>query len=240
MAKLRIHYLQHVPYEGIGCIDYWVQAKGHVLTSTKMYETPIVFPSTESFDWLIVLGGPLSVNDILHFPWLMDEKKFIEAAIKKNKVVIGFCLGAQLIANALNTPVKPNEQKEIGWFEVRLNDAAKQHDLFSHDLFSLFPESFTTFHWHGETFDLPKNATLLMSSTACPNQAFIYGKKTIGIQFHPEITQLGLKEMIQNMRDDLTGGEFVQTEEAINSQIELLTENQERMRLWLNKLSDVF
>lgn len=235
MAKHRIHYIQHVPYEGIGCIDYWVQAKGHVLTSTKMYEAPVVFPSTESFDWLIVLGGPLSVNDTLQFPWLMDEKKFIEAAIKKNKVVIGFCLGAQLIANALNTPVKPNKQKEIGWFEVRLNEAAKQHDLFR-----LFPESFTTFHWHGETFDLPKNATLLMSSAACHNQAFIYGKKTIGIQFHPEITQLGLKEMIQNMRDDLTGGEFVQTEDAINSQIELLTENQERMRLWLNKLSDVF
>jgi GMP synthase-like glutamine amidotransferase len=234
MSKLKIHYLQHVPYEGIGCIDYWAQAKGHVLTSTKLYEEQKIYPPLESFDWLIVLGGPMSVNETEKYPWMVDEKRFIESAIKKNKVVIGICLGSQLVANVLGAKVSPNEQKEIGWFDVQLTDAAKQSELFNS-----FPETFKTFHWHGETFDLPKHAALLMSSAACRHQAFLYGKRTIGLQFHPEVTQIGVKEMLQNHLHELGSGEYVQTQEEILEQSVLVTENHERMRMWLNKLSDI-
>lgn len=234
MAKLRIHYIQHVAYEGIGCIDYWAQAKGHVLTSTKIFEEPIIYPSLESFDWLIVMGGPMSVNDIENDYWMVPEKKFIESAIKKNKVVIGICLGSQLVANVLGAKVLPNEKKEIGWFNITLTEAAKQNVLFSS-----FPESFKTFHWHGETFEIPKHATLMMSSQACNHQAFLYGKRTIGLQFHLEATQSGIKDMMENHIHELGSEEYVQTADEINEQAFLVTENHERMRLWLNKLSDI-
>ncbi|MEO8150112.1 MAG: type 1 glutamine amidotransferase [Bacteroidia bacterium] len=234
MSKLKIHYIQHVPYEGIGCIDYWAQAKGHILTSTKIYEETKVYPPLESFDWLIVMGGPMSVNEPEKNPWMAEEKKFIHEAIKKNKVVIGICLGSQIVASVLGAKVSPNEKKEIGWFDVKLTDAAQQHDAFN-----MFPESFKTFHWHGETFDLPRHATLLMSSQACKHQAFIHGKRTIGLQFHLEATQAGIKDMIENHKHELGSDDFVQTEEQIMEQSNLVTENHERMRLWLNKLSDI-
>lgn len=234
MAKLKIHYIQHAPFEGIGCIDYWAQAKGHVLTSTKMYEEQKRYPTLENFDWLIIMGGPMSVNDLDKNPWMIEEKKFIESAIKKNKVVIGFCLGSQLIANVLGAKVYPNTKKETGWFNVQLTEAAKNHEAFS-----MFPETFTTFQWHGETFDIPKHATLLMSSEACTNQAFIYGKRTIALQFHPEATQVMIKEMIANGKDEIVEDDFIQTEEQILVQSNLITENHDRMRLWLNKLSDI-
>ena len=234
MAKLKIHCLQHVSYEGIGCIDYWSQVKGHTLTFTKLYETPVVFPSLDSFDWLIIMGGPLSVNDVENFPWLVEEKKFIESAIKKSKVVIGFCLGSQLISSALGAKVGPSAKKEIGWFDVSLTEEAKQHELFNG-----FADTFKTFHWHGDTFELPRHSKLLMSSAACKHQGFIYGKRTIALQFHPEVTQAGLKEMIANHSEELVVDEFVQTEEVILEQLNLVTDNHERMRIWLNKLQDV-
>ncbi len=234
MSKLKIHCLQHVPYEGIGCIDYWSQVKGHTLSFTKFFEAPVVYPALESFDWLIIMGGPLSVNDTEKLPWLIDEKKFIESAIKKNKVVIGFCLGSQLIANALGAKVISNNQNEIGWFDVSLTEDAKQHELFSS-----FPDVFKTFHWHGETFELPKHSKLLMTSAACKNQGFIYGKRTIGLQFHPEVTQAGVKDMIEHHRDELTDEATVQTEEEIVAQLNFISENHERMRVWLNKIQDV-
>ena len=234
MAKLKIHCLQHVSYEGIGCIDYWSQVKGHTLTFTKLYETPVVFPSLDSFDWLIIMGGPLSVNDVENFPWLVEEKKFIESSIKKSKVVIGFCLGSQLISSALGAKVGPSAKKEIGWFDVSLTEEAKQHELFNG-----FADTFKTFHWHGDTFELPRHSKLLMSSAACKHQGFIYGKRTIALQFHPEVTQAGLKEMIANHSEELVVDEFVQTEEVILEQLNLVTDNHERMRIWLNKLQDV-
>ena len=234
MSKLKIHYLQHVPYEGIGCIDYWAQAKGHVLTSTKLFEEEKIYPALENFDWLIVMGGPMSVNEIEKYPWMVEEKKFIESAIKKNKVIIGICLGSQLVANVLGAKINTNDKKEIGWFNVQLTDAARQHEAFS-----MFPEEFKTFHWHSETFELPKHATLLMGSETTRHQAFIHGKRTIGLQFHLEATQTGVKDMVENHKHEIGSGDFVQTKEQILEQVEMVTENHELMRLWLNKLSDL-
>lgn len=223
----------HVSYEDTGCIDYWIQAKGHSWSVTKFYEADPVLPAFENFDWLIIMGGPMSVHDIMRYPWLVAETKFIGTAIKKNKVVIGICLGSQLIAHALGAKIYSNK-KEVGWHPVQLS-----HEALEHQLFSFFPEEFNCFHWHGETFELPAHARLLMSSAACVNQAFIYGKRTLAFQFHMEITQAGLKEMIRNNAEDIVVQEHVQHEDEVLSNLHLIEQNHERMRLLLNKISQV-
>ena len=233
MAKLRIHFFQHVPFEGIGCIDFWAQAKGHVLSSTKFYQND-VYPNVDNIDWLIVMGGPMSANDIGQYQWLVEEKKFIDAAIKKNKVVIGICLGSQIIAQVLGAKVFKNEKKELGWFPVTLTDAAKNHPVFES-----FPEPFIPFHYHNDTFELPKHATLLMSSEACTNQAFVYGKRTFAFQFHAEVTSNGLTEMIENTNEEIIADDFIQDKKTIFDNTSHISVNHNIMRNMLNKIQEL-
>jgi len=209
---MRIHYLQHVPYEGLGAIAGWVETKGHTTTSTRFYrdEQP---PRVENFDLLIVMGGPMSVNDESAYKWLAREKALIAETIERGKPILGICLGSQLIADVLGTGgraggagVYKNRYKEIGWFPVELSN-------YGESLYvpGVFPSaSNMVFHWHSETFDLPRGAKLLASSEACVNQAYIYGEKVIGLQFHLEITEQSIKGMIENSYSDIENGLYVQ------------------------------
>jgi GMP synthase-like glutamine amidotransferase len=126
------------------------------------------------------------------------------------KYVLGICLGAQLIASAQGARVYKNPEKEIGWFPI---EAVPHEDP---SLFR-FPSSMRVFHWHGETFDLPPGATRLARSAACENQAFQIGRRTIGLQFHLETTPDSARTLIENCRDELAGGAYVQGEETILS-----------------------
>ena len=112
MHQLRIHYFKHVSFEGLASIQEWSTKNGHILTSTNFYLNENL-PHLDSIDWLIVMGGPMSVEDEKKFHWLSKEKIFIRKAIEKGKTVIGICLGAQLIAQILGAKVYPNKQKEI-------------------------------------------------------------------------------------------------------------------------------
>jgi GMP synthase (glutamine-hydrolysing) len=127
------------------------------------------------------MGGPMSANDNL--PGLTDELALIDRTLDLDLPLLGICLGSQLIARALGARVYRNEQLEIGWEPVWLTDAARGDPLFGG---IASPEMF--FHWHGETFDLPEGAEWLAYSDKCKHQAYRYGRKVYGIQFHPEIT----------------------------------------------------
>ena len=209
MNQLRIHYLQHVPFEGPGYIETWANSHPHTRSSTPLFED-CHLPSLDAFDWLVIMGGPMGVYEAAKFFWLKKEKEWILSAIEAGKTVIGICLGAQLIAAALGAKVYPNKQKEIGWFPVSLTAAAQTHALFKD-----FPHSFTVFHWHGDTFDLPNQALHLMQTGACANQAFIYQNKVIGLQFHLEAMPRNLRHMIDHGREELVPGNFVQTGDDI-------------------------
>jgi len=206
---MRAHYLQHVPFEGLGSIESWLQNAGYEISSTQFFDSWIL-PAIKDIDFLVVMGGPMSVNDETEYPWLLEEKQFIRSAIETGKPVLGICLGAQLIANAMGGKVLPNSVKEIGWFPI---EAVKSES----DSVFQFPKETEVFHWHGETFDLPKGAVQIAKSKGCINQAFQIGSTVIGLQFHLETTAISAQAIIENCKDELIEGEFVQTEAEILS-----------------------
>ena len=194
---MKIHYIQHVPFETIGCIAEWCNKQQHTVTGTHIYrQEPL--PSTDQFDWLIVMGGPMSTGDEQQHPWLADEKECISQAITQGKIVLGICLGAQLIAEALGASVYANPQKEIGWFPITFHAVAHQSPRFN-----FVPATLEVFHWHGDTFDMPPGAIHLASSIACPNQAFSYQERVIGLQFHLEMTREGIQAIVAHGADEL-------------------------------------
>jgi GMP synthase-like glutamine amidotransferase len=207
---MRAHYLQHVPFEGLGSIAPWLESAGYQITATKFYESASL-PDPEKFDLLIIMGGPMSVNEDDRFPWLRTEKQFIRHTIESGKAVLGICLGAQLIASALGESVYPNRRKEIGWFPIE-GIPPKQESTFC------FAPSLEVFHWHGETFDLPEGAVLLARSEACENQAFQLGQNIIGLQFHLETTPESARDLVTNCREELSPLKFVQPETVILDQ----------------------
>ena len=221
MKQLKIHYFQHASFEGLGNIKAWSLKNGHLLNSTKFYEDPGL-PDLADIDWLIIMGGPMGVYDDKKYRWLTVEKQFIKQAIEAGKTVIGICLGAQLIADVLGAKVFANKYKEIGWYPIELSLAAGKNKLFEG-----IDTPMTVFHWHGDTFDLPQNALHLASSEACQNQAFLYRRKVLGLQFHLEMSELTLKQMLENGKSELIEGKYIQSGQEMLNQQKLFENNKQ-------------
>jgi GMP synthase-like glutamine amidotransferase len=203
---MELHYLQHVPFEGLGFIEEWATSRKMQITGTRLYagEYP---PSPSDFDWLVIMGGPMGIHDHGEYPWLVEEKAFIRETIQAGKTVVGICLGAQLIADVLGTRVYPGPHKEIGWFPLRRAPEAPEW----------IPEELTAFHWHGDTFDLPEGAIRLASSAACQNQGFVYRDRVVGLQFHLESTNQSVEALIQNCGHELADAPYIQSDEQMRS-----------------------
>jgi GMP synthase-like glutamine amidotransferase len=199
---LRVHYLQHVPFEGLGSIGPWLTARRAQVSSTQLYAAPTLPPLAE-FDALIVMGGPMSVNDEQLLPWLEPEKRFVAAAIDAGKTVLGICLGAQLIAAARGAPVRANGAREIGWHPLeRVADSPFGH---------LVAPPGHAFHWHGETYALPAGAQRLARSAACEQQAFVLGDRVLGLQYHLEMTLSGAQALCTACAEELAPAPYVQS-----------------------------
>lgn len=214
---MRAHIFQHVSFEGPGSIDLWLHTRQAHVTTTRFYEQDVL-PALHDVDLFIIMGGPMSVNDEVALPWLLDEKRFIAEAIAAGKAVLGICLGAQLIASALGARVYPALQKEIGWFDI----VARPQSVGGNEkeLFRL-PETTRVFHWHGETFTLPDGAIRLAGSAACALQAFQYGSRVVGLQCHLETTPADAEALLTHCREELAtaqGGVYVQTPEEIRAE----------------------
>ena len=209
---MRIHYLQHVPFEGIGSMEFYFISYGYQLSSTHLYLDQSL-PKLHDFDWLIVMGGPMGVGDELQYPWMSKEKSFIKSSIESGKIVLGICLGAQLIAEVLGAKVYRNSDREIGWFPINVPEQVNNTILQG-----VFPQGIEVFHWHGETFDIPLPGVLLASSGACQNQGFIVDNRIVGLQFHLETTLDSAKALVENCRNELDGSKFVQNEKEILAQ----------------------
>ena len=200
---MNVHILQHVAFEGPGSIADWCAARNARITTTRLYDGDAL-PNVDPLDLLIVLGGPMSVHDEPALPWLRAEKRFLASALEKGKAVLGICLGAQLLAHVGGARVYANPEREIGWFDIER--APEAVGPFG------FPQRLTVFHWHGETFDIPSGARRLARSEACENQAFAWGDRVIGLQFHLETTPRSAEMLIEHARVDLRPGRYVQSE----------------------------
>jgi GMP synthase-like glutamine amidotransferase len=193
----------------LGSIANWLNARGASVSWTRFHDASAVLPSPADVDFLIVLGGPMSVNDEAVLPWLVEEKRFIGEFVRADKPVLGICLGAQLMANALGARVYPGPQKEIGWFPIE--GLPVPEGCFA------FPEIAEVFHWHGETFDLPAGAVRLARSAVCANQAFQYGPRAIALQFHLETTPESANEITTHCGNELIDAPYVQDEATLRS-----------------------
>jgi GMP synthase (glutamine-hydrolysing) len=178
---VRVLTFRHVPFEGLGLIEPALKSRGIAIDYADLYRAGAESPEIDGYDGLIFLGGPMSVNDSL--PYLDAEMRLIERAMTAETPVLGVCLGSQLIAKTLGAPVYRNAAPEIGWYDIKLTDAAERDAMFG----ELNPVE-TVFHWHSDTFDLPAGADLLARSERTERQAFRYGRVIYGVQFHLEVT----------------------------------------------------
>jgi len=198
---MNAHVFQHAPFEGPAGIAAWLAARKASVGYTRFFEKPLL-PSLKGLDLLIVMGGPMSVNDEEELPWLRDEKQLIREAIQSGLPVLGVCLGSQLIASASGARVYRGTQKEIGWFPIKA--VATEANVFH------FPAEFQGFHWHGETYDLPPGAVRLAQSAVTANQAFQIGRRTLALQFHLEVTPEAVRAFVENCGDELHPAPYVQ------------------------------
>lgn len=205
-----LHYLQHVPFEDIGTIQDWAEASGMHIGGTRLFNNEQL-PSVQELDWLVIMGGPMNVYEESVFPWLRAEKRLIQQAVERRKIVLGICLGAQLIADALGARVRSNGQKEIGWYPVFKTESETGQAA----VLSAIPDGLEVLHWHGDTFDLPEGAVHLGRSAACENQGFVIDERVLGLQFHLEITFPSLERLIHSCRNDIDEGPFVQRPEVM-------------------------
>lgn len=224
---MRIHWLQHAEHEDLGCIAPWLAAHGAQVGCTALQrgEAP---PHARDFDALIVMGGPMNIYEHNAHPWLAAEKRLIREAIDAGRRVLGVCLGAQLIADALGAPVTRNAHAEIGWFDVTLNAQGRAHPALAD-----WPDRFAAFHWHGDTFAIPEGACNLMSSEACAHQGFALGTQILALQFHLEVTAADARGWFAVERP--VPDRYVQAPEAILRDLDRFALNNRLMQRLLDR-----
>ncbi len=229
---MRIHYLQHVPFEGPATIAQWAAGKGHTQARTRLYESDPL-PQPDEFDCLIVMGGPMGAADLREYPWLADEHKCLCAALDADKAMLGICLGAQLIAAALGARVYANTEMEIGWYPV-----TETPDCDSTAYSGFLGGELPVLHWHGDTFELPHGSVHLARSVACEQQAFSYGECVIGLQFHLEMAREHASTIIDVSAAELrTAGTYIQSSGEILEVTECFSQANIAMEDLLGRIS---
>ncbi len=191
---MRAVCLQHVPFEGPGAFAAALAKRGVTIES---YLVPLQGLPQDAGDLLIVMGGPLSVNDPQ--PWIAEETSFIRSALLAGQPVLGICLGSQFMAKALGATVRAGRELEIGMTPIHLTEEGKQDPVFGS-----CPTPFDVFEWHGEIFDLPNDCVPLAGSAIAPLQAFRYGFRAYGLLFHLEMEESGIESLCRECAPDLT------------------------------------
>ncbi len=180
MPKLLV--FQHVPHEILGTLHPILKNAGFRIRYVNFGRSNYKLPKLANYDGLVVLGGPMNVDQTDEYPYLEPEVEAIKEFIDMNVPVLGICLGSQLIAKALGASVRKNPSKEIGWYDVSITDEGSKDPLLCG-----FRSVEKVFQWHGDTFEIPPDSVRLATSSLCENQAFRYGEKVYGFQFHLEV-----------------------------------------------------
>ncbi len=231
---MRVHTLINDPIAKEGWIKEWIDEKGYTISFTLVYDGAQL-PVQKDFDVLIILGGTMGAYEENKYPWLKSIKQLIKEAINLNKYVLGICLGAQLLAEILGGKVYPHTHKEIGWTEIRLTREGKNENIFAG-----LPEKLVVFQYHGDTFDLPADTVLLASGQGCRNQAFMYGKRVFGLQFHPEFTADMIEQIAKTYGGDIEPGPFVQMPSEFIGRNDLQENAKNTLFQILDNLEEIF
>lgn len=196
---MRLHVIKHVPFEGPALIAEWAEERGHQVT--EAFALTEEHPPLADVDFVVVMGGPMAADDHEASPWLAAEKRWIAEAISADKLVLGVCLGAQIVAEAIGGRIRRNQYPEIGWYPVRGSRRSEDDPVWWS-----FPDVLVVGHWHGDTFDLPDGVAPALSSDATANQAFsANGGRVVGLQFHLEWTPEALESLVDECIDELNG-----------------------------------
>lgn len=217
MRPLRVAILSHSQQTRPDAVVDWAFDRGHAPDVRSLYAGEPL-PELEDFDFLVVMGGPMSATDDERYPWLVEETKLIEKSMAADKAVLGLCLGGQLIARACSTPVVKHEHWEVGWHKVRVEDPY------------VGKGELVAFQWHQDTFRLPTGATRIASNSVTREQGFRLSSKIVGLQFHPEAVHDWIKICLEE--DPYPEGPYVQDRhEVVRGLI-----HQPAMNHWFRKL----
>ena len=201
---MHLHYFQHNHFEDLGLIGDWAKSNNFTVSVTRFDLKPEL-PLLTDFDWLVIMGGAMGVNDSDQYPWITEEIEFIKYAIHSGKIVIGICLGSQMIATALGAQVYRNTEPEIGFWPISFSKVAQEDIVFRH-----YSAQLDVMHFHFDTFTLPEGAILIAKSKATPVQAFNYGKNVFAFQFHSELTESNLPVFIKELETEIIPSPLVQ------------------------------
>ncbi len=181
--------VKHIDIEGPGTLGDFLKAQGKPFRIIELWGGEKLPADPKNFKAVIVLGGPMNVDEEERFPFLKPENDFIQKVLKAGIPYLGICLGSQLLAKAAGAKVVKSPVKEIGWYQIQLTPEGKKDPLFH----SFRPED-PIYHWHGDMFQIPSGGLLLASAQGCGHQALKVGRNAYGLQFHVEITDKSIKE----------------------------------------------
>lgn len=211
----RILVFQHVAAEPLGTLDPLIRRRGHRIRFVNFERNPDAQPHVDRYRGLIVLGGPMNVEEQAQRPHLRTELLAIEQMLKQGKPVLGICLGAQLLAHVLGAPVRRHCEPEIGWYPLHTTDAGR-----SDPVLSPLADTTSVFQWHGCHFEVPRDAVHLARTDGCEQQAFRWGENAYGFQFHLEMDVPLIERWLANpvYRDELAQMAGRTDEQTIRSQ----------------------
>ncbi len=199
---MRVHFIVHESFEAPGAYEIWAQQQGHSVSYSRVYVGDALPASVDEIDFLIVMGGPQDPDTpqsaCPHFD-ARGEQAVIAAAVAAGKVVLGICLGSQLIGEALGAKYDHSPEKEIGKFPITLTDAGQRHPLFSH-----FGRTLDVGHWHNDMPGLTAQAQIIACSEGCPRQIVAYSDRVFGFQCHMELTPEVVELLIAHSEKDLS------------------------------------
>lgn len=225
---MKLLCITHADFETPGVIESWSLEKQFSFEVKKPYRGESL-PVMDPYDCLIMMGGPQSPLKLEEFPYLKDEIALTKQAIAQNKRILGFCLGAQLIGEALGATTMRSPEKEIGVYPITLTTAGQKDPLFKS-----LPKTFPVIHWHNDMPGLTKESEVLAYSEGCPQQIVRYSPLIYGFQCHLEIPLAGIETMIQAVPEDLAPSKFTQNKPT------LLAQDYQTINLMMMDLLDKF
>lgn len=188
----RVIIFKHVAGEVLGTLNPLLKEQKLNIRYVNFERYPSAEPSLEKYQGLVVFGGWMGVYEADRYRHLKVEMRLIEQALKKDIPILGICLGSQILAHVLGANVRRHEEKEVGWNDIQLTDAGVNDRLLGH-----FGKTEKVFQMHGDTFDIPSGAVHLASSSLCHGQAFRYGEKAYGLQFHLEVDHAMIERFLK-------------------------------------------